>query len=352
MNISFSELGLPHPRDFLGDINHRRDIYRYTQDEVEINGSRYRGIDVATSIYVNYRLLKNTPCITPGCLGQQVLQTGGRHCSGLQKKCAICLKRITVTHGTIFYNKWGSHWTYWLELIFEWSICGYGFVFSPSYHWKANYKLQNRLPDLLSERSIILLAWSIRKTCSRVMENFWRVHQFGPFGRIVIDESDYACKRKYQRGRLYPSKWVLGIKQYDTPVYLPPLLVFIRDQTRNTIEAIIRHYVRRGSEIWHDDATWYMWLNNTPDYDHRICSHSQGRFIAPDGTTTNSAEGLFGTSKQWCKILRGIPEDSLPGYLDEYMYRRIVHGESVQAVFRRILRDLGTYAVSTDFLYD
>jgi len=44
-----------------------------------------------------------------------------------------------------------------------------------------------------------------------------------------------------------------------------------------------------------------------------------------------------------------VPEENLPGYLDEFMWRRIVEKETVVDCFKRMLKDLGLYSKRSDF---
>ena len=55
----------------------------------------------------------------------------------------------------------------------------------------------------------------------------------------------------------------------------------------------IRRLVRRGSKLWTDKLSTYACLRE--EYRHTVVNHSKrglGRFMAPDGTCTNSVEGL------------------------------------------------------------
>ena len=58
------------------------------------------------------------------------------------------------------------------------------------------------------------------------------------------------------------------------------------------------------------------------DYTHRWVNHSDN-FVDPEtGAHTQTIEGVWETrAKQYIKIMRGIPRDMLPGYLDTYLWK-------------------------------
>jgi len=72
----FGELRLPHPRYVLPLIRHKRDLHSLIKGEHVLNGQRFSGIDITSSIYINYRLLRASHCSSPGCNGHMQIRRG------------------------------------------------------------------------------------------------------------------------------------------------------------------------------------------------------------------------------------------------------------------------------------
>ena len=141
----------------------------------------------------------------------------------------------------------------------------------------------------------------------------------GGQNRIVqIDETKLGHKRKYNRGRVPGiDKWLFGGIDCTTN---RAFLRLVDDRTRATLLPIIQHFVMPGTTIYSD--TWRPYFTLAEHgYDHHMVNHSV-EFVTADGVHTQQIESLWHEVKRGIKSYRGLLEGQIPGYLDEFMYRR------------------------------
>ena len=169
------------------------------------------------------------------------------------------------------------------------------------------------------------------------MVTFDSVQLGGPGVEVQIDESAFD-KRKYHRGHSVETKWVFG------GVEITPTAdgkkkggrffsVVVPNRTRETLQRVIKQFIKPGTKIVSDGWAAYKDLDKIPDYSyqHEVVNHSK-RFKNHDtGAHTNTIEG------KWCKLKRSIPrqgfrEDGvLQGYLGEQMWRHTNKGHLWEA---------------------
>ena len=138
----------------------------------------------------------------------------------------------------------------------------------------------------------------------------------GP-GRIVQVDEALIGRRKYNRGRVVPGTWVVGLvdDQGDMRLEICPV------RNIDSLTDIIARHVHRGSDI-HSDC----WRGYSTDrlewagFTHHKVNHSE-EFVAEDGTHTQRIES------QW-RVLRrhfgpgGIPREKIADHLIEFAWRR------------------------------
>lgn len=136
----------------------------------------------------------------------------------------------------------------------------------------------------------------------------------GP-GKIVQVDEALIGRRKYNRGRLVPGTWVVGLIDKDGAIRLE--VAPRRDA--GTLQDIIERHAEPGSII-HTDG-WKGYIGTTDKgFQHRTVNHSE-EFVAEDGTHTQRIES------QWRALRRyfhqgGKRHDSIPTVLAEYTWRR------------------------------
>ena len=133
-----------------------------------------------------------------------------------------------------------------------------------------------------------------------------------------MDEAYIGHKRKYNRGAWRGNQYLLfGIIDCTTRKCVVQI---VPNRARETLLPLIRTHVPNGTTIHTDSARVYHCLNDI-GYDHSMCNHSQGEYVAPDGTHTNTIENLWSVLKAKFKQMRGTKQQHLPLYIDEFMYR-------------------------------
>lgn len=150
----------------------------------------------------------------------------------------------------------------------------------------------------------------------------------GPGHVVQIDES-VITKRKYNRGRLVPEKWVIGI--YDV-TSKKGYVKYVENRSADTLIPVIREVVRLGTEIWTDEWRAYRRLN-TMGYTHRTVNHSRN-FVDPvTGVCTNQVEGFWSCLKGFLRSKGVMSSPFLPEYIDLFMWRQIFGPTSEQRFF-------------------
>ena len=95
--------------------------------------------------------------------------------------------------------------------------------------------------------------------------------KLGGRGHIVQIDESLLVKRKYQRGRLVPEKWIFGM--YDTTLRFG-IAVFVDDRKKETLLPLIQKYVAPQTTIWSDEWRAYRNIPALPEhYRHGTVNH-------------------------------------------------------------------------------
>ncbi|XP_072313553.1 uncharacterized protein [Eucyclogobius newberryi] len=201
--------------------------------------------------------------------------------------------------------------------------------------------LRLRQVDMLQEgitrssATLSKLAHALRGVCKSAMK---RMRRRGKqiVGRrreiVLIDESKFGHKRKYNRSRASNrNSWVFGILGIKDDKRRPVLRIVQRRSTRCLMPLIQKH-VRRGSSVISDGWRAYRSLNEE-GYNHLTVNH-QDYFVDPQtGAHTQNLERLWGVCKTTIWRLRGNRTESmLKDHLDliEWSYWRGKHHKDGQ----------------------
>ena len=158
-------------------------------------------------------------------------------------------------------------------------------------------------------------AWRMAHEIRKLMGN---LDAIALFGEVEADETYIGGKRSGgKRGRGAPGKTVVaGVKQRKGPVKTQ----VVENAKRQTLEPIIRQYVRQGSVVHTDEWFAYRRLH-LRGYKHRTVNHGRKQW-AKDGSHTNSIEGYWSQVK---RSIRGthihVSGKHLPKYLAEFDFR-------------------------------
>nr|XP_055049136.1 uncharacterized protein LOC129434237 [Misgurnus anguillicaudatus] len=184
-------------------------------------------------------------------------------------------RAASVRKGTIFYRSRRSLQNH-LEFIYRFS-----------------QGLRMRQIDLMedgvaaSSKTLSKMASVMRQVCCRAinkLRSHGKMRVGGRHSFVMLDESKFSHKRKYNRGRIGPAwrrtkKWVLGILEISQTTRRP-ILKIVRGRSRNDLmPAIIRH-VRRGTSIVTDEWRAYRRSLVEEGYNHHTVCHKR-HFVHP-----------------------------------------------------------------------
>ena len=231
-----------------------------------------------------------------------------------------CRKRRSIRAGSIFEDSKVSL-AKWLYIIFLWSI-----------------EESNKKVSLLSGISlctVVTLLQKLRDICSlKIMHS--NVKLGGRGKTIEIDESMFGNKRKYNRGRISRGTWVFRMVERGSG---RALTFRVPNRTRETlVTGLIQQFVEPGTTIISHKFSPYFNVNHV-GYVHLMVNHSEN-FVDPyTGAHTNTIEGLWSQVKRKLKAMNGTLRSQLPGYLDEFNWRKLYGGDH----FENILADIALF---------
>jgi transposase-like protein len=153
-------------------------------------------------------------------------------------------------------------------------------------------------------------------------------------GEVEADESYFGGHRKGLRGRGAAGKVaVFGLLKRRGKVYTRP----VPNVTRDTLRAVIRQKVPKGSTIYSDQFASYDGLI-TEGYRHYRINHGEG-FAASRRRHINGIENFWGYAKTKLKRYYGIPRSQFWLYLKEMEFRFNHRHEDLPLLIRRILKN-------------
>ena len=106
----------------------------------------------------------------------------------------------------------------------------------------------------------------------------------------------------------------------------------VPNRTRETlVTGLIQQFVEPGTTIISDKFSPYFNLNHV-GYVHLMVNHSEN-FVDPyTGAHTNTIEGLWSQVKRKLKAMNGTLRSQLPGYLDEFNWRKLYGGDHFENI--------------------
>ena len=162
----------------------------------------------------------------------------------------------------------------------------------------------------------------------------WECERRSPLrGEVEADESYFGGHRKGLRGRGAAGKVaVFGLLKRRGKVYTRP----VPNVTRETLRAVIRQKVPKGSTIYSDQFSSYDGLI-TEGYRHCRIHHGES-FATSRRRHINGIEHFWGYAKTKLKRYYGIPRSQFLLYLKEMEFRFNHRHEDLPLLIRRILK--------------
>ena len=215
-------------------------------------------------------------------------------------RCVVCFRDVGARKGSFFEKNRLLSLTTVVKLL---------------YWWTKNDCQETVSKEVgVSRMTVIGVFGFCRSVCVRVMEA--HPPDLGGPGKVVeVDESVFAS-RKYNRGRMLQTQWVLGgIERGSGDCFL----VVVPDRTADTLLPIIADHVSPETRIITDGWASYRQLPN-----HAAVNHSL-HFVDPNDRLvhTNTVERLWRSAKEFLRLrrARGEPE-ALQANLHEFLWRR------------------------------
>ena len=145
---------------------------------------------------------------------------------------------------------------------------------------------------------------------------------------------------QYHRGRATRQEvWVFGM--CDTS-QIPALGVMeiVPNRAAVTLLPILQQHLRSGTTVHSDQWAAYNRTQQLPSVaTHNTVNHSL-HFVDPaTGVHTQNVESYWNRVKGKFKRMKGVHEDMLSSYLDEFMWRER-HGHTASTALNNLFRDI------------
>jgi len=155
----------------------------------------------------------------------------------------------------------------------------------------------------------------MRQQCCRIAPFLHRNRLFGGPGVVIQVDEIIITKRKFNRSRVVPEVWILGI--YDT-LSKVDVVKYVGHKDADTLTQVISRHVTPGTIIYTDG-----WAANRllaqHGHIHRTVNHS-ANFVDPvTEVCTNAVEGYWARLKIWLRRHGTTHSNLLPCRIDEFM---------------------------------
>ena len=260
--------------------------------------------------------------VCPNCHVQRRLVQNKHYKGGYGARCPRCRKFSKLIEGTFFED---TRISFHRILIFMYLWCaGLG---------------QKEAGDILgftSQHTKVDYYNFFRDICSHHISTTPGLFQFGGPGVVVQVDESVITKRKYNRGRVVPEVWILGI--YDT-LLKRGVIEYVEHRDADTLTEVIRRHVAPGTIIYTDGWAAYRRLAQL-GYIHRTVNHS-ANFVDPvTGICTNAVEGYWARLKIWLRRHGVMHSNLLPSHIDEFMWRDVYANGPVKETFSNFIRHI------------
>jgi transposase-like protein len=255
------------------------------------------------------QLLRNT-CLCEDCNVPCRLNLYSPLTDGYRWLCPSC-KRFgrTIRYGSFFTR---SHLP--LQTI----------VFS-MYWWSQGHSIKSLCHEVEISRRVAIDWYNFFRDISI----YWNAEYPVRLGGLIENDGDICSlvveldetvlrRRKYNRGRITPSRWVFGgIDRESGKCFVE----YVKNRRASTLLPLIHRYVHEGSHIITDGFASYENISVSGVYAHSVVIHNEN-FINPNDAAihTQNIENLWGRLKSGFKRMRGTRKCLLRSYLADFMW--------------------------------
>ena len=216
------------------------------------------------------------------------------------------------------------------------------------YFWAADAPQREMARESeLSERTMVDWCNLLREVCTEELLKTQR--KLGGPGSIIVLDETHLAKRKpntNRGGRPVKPLWLMGGVDTVTKEAFMQLVPPEEGRTAEVLEKIITDNIADGSTIWTDKFPSYNGIENLGrNYTHETVNHSI-EYVSSSGMNTQAVESLWNDVKRKFKRMNGVARHFIPGYLDEFMWRRQYPRKEQFPRILRAIRDSPSYDVN------
>jgi hypothetical protein len=179
--------------------------------------------------------------------------------------------------------------------------------------------------------------------CVKVCQQYFLEHRtiLGGPGKIVEIDETASVRRKYNKGRLLPTKWIFGGVERGTN---KAFMFWVQNRETDTLLDIIQQFVLpgyiliddfafmfnlliQGTTIISDGWPSYKRIKKLPEgYEHLAVNHSEN-FVDPiTGAHTNSIESAWQKLKARNKKEYGTASSEFGSYIEQHLWFQMFSG--------------------------
>jgi IS1 family transposase len=242
------------------------------------------------------------------CSSEMVKHHDVSYCSNFRLRCtnSSCNKSVTIFEGLKISTP-------------RIDICEYFYII---YSWlEKNYEYNINKNTKVSLNSIKRIKRLILEVITEDNKTTWE--KLGPNNPVQVDES------VINRGKLIKSPsemfdsvkravWIVGAVEENTRKIV---LKVVPNRKKETFLNFFRENINSNSVIKTDGHRSYPYAVAGINGIHKIINHEEG-FKNSDGDHTNLIECEWSQFKSDIKTRKGIPGFAMPGYIEEYVWRR------------------------------
>jgi len=236
--------------------------------------------------------------------------------AGMRWRCHKCSKEVSLVSGTVFEESRISLGQVLLLI----------YCFANGFSYEDAIRESSMGESSITRQTISHWYATCREACVAWTEGRVCQGKMGGQGSVVEVDEAMIGRRKYNRGRLVPSTWVLGIIDVHTRELRIEVCPGNRRDAK-TLLAIIDKHVEAGTTVMTD--CWRSYENLTAEgFNHLTVNHSC-HFVNPDTwANTQTIESSWRAMKR-CICRGGVPKEDLGNHLCEYLWQRDVKRRGV-----------------------
>ena len=118
------------------------------------------------------------------------------------------------------------------------------------------------------------------------------------------------------------------------------VMKIVPNRAAATILPILQQHLRSGTIVHSDQWAAYNQVQQLPVVSsHMTVNHSLHFVDRATGVHTQNVESYWSRVKRKFKRMKGVHEEMLPSYIDEFMWRER-HGQTASAALNNLFRDI------------